>query len=67
MEIHYHMPMIHLKKDKEIVMEVVKQNADSLDYADDSLKRDIDIIMEAIKTNKRFSLLVMDLTRDVLL
>ena len=31
-------------KDKEIVLEAVKQNGYALDYADDSLKKDPDIL-----------------------
>lgn len=43
--------MNHFKKDKEIVLEAVKQYGWALQYADESLKKDKEII-EAIKQDK---------------
>jgi len=34
----------HFKKDKEIVLEAVKQNSFALNYADESLRNDPDIL-----------------------
>ena len=34
----------HFKKDKEIVLEAVKQDGFALEYADDSLMNDLDIL-----------------------
>jgi len=50
-------------------MEAVKQNGDTLEYADDSLKRDMDIIMEAMKIgNVRYCMfLVKNLSKEILL
>ena len=38
-----------LKKDKEIVLKLLKQDGDALQYADDSLKKDKEIVLEAVK------------------
>ena len=39
----------HFKKDKEIVLEAVRQNGCTLEHADDSLKKDKKIVLEAVK------------------
>jgi len=38
-----------LKKDREIVINAVKQNGMSLEFADDSLKKDREIVMISVK------------------
>lgn len=40
-----------LRKDKEIVIEVVKQDGRALEYASEELKSDKEIVIEAVKQN----------------
>ena len=40
-----------LKKDKEVVLEAIKNNCYSIQYADESLKKDKEVAMTAIKKN----------------
>ena len=40
-----------LKKDKEIVLEAVRQYCFSIQHADDTLKKDKDVAIEAVKQN----------------
>ncbi|UWV77620.1 DUF4116 domain-containing protein [Mycoplasmopsis cynos] len=38
-----------MKKDKDVVLEAVKQNYHALYYASDELKRDKDVVLEVLK------------------